>query len=94
MPLLKSVERTIANVEGFEVTVRHATGRDMRSDKEGLPSYPYQKAAKNDFTVAQWRDQRFRQVFAGYEVTVWLADGSEAHGVTRLSTVRDSYLEE
>jgi hypothetical protein len=81
-------------VERFEVTIRHADGRDMRSDKQGLPSYPYQIAAKNDFTVAQWREQRFKQVFPGYEVTVWLADGTEAHGVTKLATVRDSYLEE
>jgi hypothetical protein len=94
MPKLKSVERKIATVEGFEVTVRHADGRDMRSDKQGLPSYPYQNAAKNDFTVAQWREQRFKQIYPGYEVTVWWADGTEAHGVTRLATVRDSYLEE
>lgn len=44
--------------------------------------------------MAQWRDLRFKQVYPGYEVTVLLADGSEAHGVTRLGTVRDSYLEE
>jgi hypothetical protein len=53
MAKLKSVERTIANLEGFEVTIRHADGRDMRSDKDGLPSYPFRHAAKNDFTVAQ-----------------------------------------
>lgn len=94
MPMLKSVERKIATTEGFEITLRHADGRDMRSDKDGLPSYPYANAAKNDFTVAQWREQRFKKIYPGYEVTVWLADGSEAHGGTKLSTVRDSYLEE
>ena len=94
MPKLKSVERRIANVEGFEVSVRHADGRDMRSDREGLPMYPYQNAAKNDQTVAQWRETRFKQTYPGLEITVWLADGTEAHGVTKLSTVRDTYLEE
>jgi hypothetical protein len=94
MPKLKSIERKIGNVEGFEVTIRHADGRDMRGDKEGLPPYQYLIAAKNDFTVAQWREQRFKQVYPGYEVTVLLADGNEAHGVMRLATVRDSYLEE
>ena len=33
-------------------------------------------------------------VRAGFEVTVWWADGSEAHGATKLSTIRDSYLED
>jgi len=94
MPKLKSVERKIANTEGFEVTIRYPDGRDMRSDKEGLPSYPYHNAAKHDSTVAQWRDTRFKQTFPGYDVTVWLADGSEAHGVMKLATVRDSYLDD
>jgi len=39
------------------------------------------------------REQRFKQVYR-FEVTVWLADGSEAQGATKLSTVRDSCLEE
>ena len=39
MPKVKSLERAIANVEGFEVTIRHADGRDMRGDQQGLPGY-------------------------------------------------------
>ena len=39
MPKVKSLERAIANVEGFEVPIRHAVGRDMRGDKQGLPGY-------------------------------------------------------
>jgi hypothetical protein len=39
MPKLKNVERIIANMEGFEVTIRHADGREMRADKEGLPQW-------------------------------------------------------
>jgi len=94
MSKLKTVERRIANVEGFEVTFRHADGRDVRSNKEGLPMYPYQVAAKNDFTVGQWREQRFNQAYPEFEITVWWADGPEAHGATKLSTLRDSYLDE
>ncbi len=94
MPKVKGLERTVANVEGFEVTIRHADGRDMRSDKQGLPDYPYEKGAKNDFTIAQWREQRFYTRYPGYGVTVWLVDGTEAHGRMKLATVRDSYLEE
>lgn len=65
----------------------------MRSDKTGVPSYRFGKAAKNDFTVAQWRDQRFKSVYVGYEVTVWFQNGDPAHGATKLSTVRQSYLD-
>jgi hypothetical protein len=94
MPMFKSVERKIANVEGFEVTIRTADGRDIRGDKEGLPSYPYQLAAKHDFTVAQWRESRFKKLYLGFDVAVWMADGTEANGGVRLATVRDSYHEE
>ncbi len=65
----------------------------MRSDRDGLPSYPFRHAAKNDFTIAQWRETRFQQTYPGFGVTIWLADGSEAHGAMKLATVRDSYLE-
>lgn len=94
MAQLKSVERQIANLEGFEVTILHPDGRDARGDKQGLPGYPYLNAAKNDFTVGQWRDQRFSNAYPGFAVRVWNADGSEAHGATKLATVRDSYLED
>jgi hypothetical protein len=94
MPKVKNLERATANVEGFEVTIRHADGRDMRGDKQGLPGYECEKGAKNDFTVAQWREQRFQLGYPGYGVTVWLADGAAAHGSMKLSTMRDSYLED
>jgi len=91
MSKLKDVERRIAAVEGFEVTLRDPHGRDVRSDKEGLPMYRFRAAAKNDFTVSQWRKRRFNKVYPWLEITVWSADGSVAHGGTKLSTLRDSY---
>lgn len=51
MPKVKSIERKIANTEGFEVAILLADGRDVRSDKDGLPTYPYQNAAPNNFTI-------------------------------------------
>lgn len=94
MPQLKRLERQIANLEQFEITIRHLHGREVRGDRQGLPGYPYLNAAKNDFTVAQWREQRFQKAYPGFDVAVWNADGSEAHGATKLSTVSDSYLED
>lgn len=88
---VKSLERKIANVEGFEVTVRYADGSDVRSDKQGLPSYPFSNAANRAWTVAQWKEERFQKSYPGFQVTVWDADGTEPHGRTVLSNVRDTY---
>jgi predicted transport protein len=37
--------------------------------------------------------QRFNHVYPGFKITVRRADGSEAHGATKLSTLRNSYGE-
>lgn len=94
MAKIKSVERQMAQVEGFEVSILHPDGRDVRSDRTGMPGYTFRNGAKNDFTVAQWKEQRFFPLYPGFDVTVWCADGSAAVGQTKLGTVRDSYLEE
>ncbi len=91
MPKLESVEKKIARLEGFSVIVRYQDGQDIRGDKELSQSYSFRAAARQDFTVAQWREQRFQMTYAGYEVTVLLADGTEAPGGMKLSTVRESY---
>jgi hypothetical protein len=92
MPRLQHVERKIAKVEGFDVVVRYSDGQDMRGDKEMSQSYGYRAAARQDWTVAQWREQRFQQTYAGYDVAVLLGDGkTEAAGNMKLSTVRESY---
>ncbi len=94
MSRVDSIESEIFNVEGFTVKFRHADGRKVRIDRDGLASYPYQRAAWNDITVAQWREQRFKTNYPDYGARVLYGDGTEAHGVTRLSTVRDSYDKE
>lgn len=94
MPLLKNVEKRIWDVEEFDVIIRRADGRDVRGDKAGTPMYPYSRKAKDDMTVAEWRDRRFRQHYPGYEVDVLQGDAQAAQGNMKLSTVRDSYAEE
>ncbi len=93
MATIKSVERRIAAIEGFGVTIRHGRdGRDVRSDKQGIPQYGYERAAKGRMSVKDWRDGRFAQTYPGFEVDVLNSDGRVAHGGTLLVTVRDSYL--
>jgi len=95
MPIVKNVEKRIWEVEQFDVAIKHADGRDMRGDRAGIPQYPpFERMAKNGLTVAAWRDKRFRPTYPGFEVDVLDGTGEPVAGLTLLSTVRDSYLEE
>ena len=63
----------------------------MRSDREGIPSWPYERAAKDAWTVAEWRRERFHAVYPGFEVEILDADLTPVAGQTRLENVRDTY---
>jgi hypothetical protein len=93
MAKVKNVEKRIWDIEGFAVTIKF-NGRDVRGDYAGMPQYPaYERMAKNDFTVAAWKENRFYPAFPGYEVDVLDGDGHVCQGNTKLGTVRDSYSE-
>lgn len=92
--LVKNVEKRIWDIEGFDVIIRHADGRDMRGDRQGIPPYQYDRAARNSMTVAAWIDQRFNQRYPGLAVDVLDGYGNVVVGNTLLATVRDSYAEE
>lgn len=95
MPKLKNVEKRIWDTEGFDVTIRHPDGRDMRSDLRGIPQYDgFERMAKNDMTVSDWKDKRFYPRYPGFDVDVLDGDGHAVPGNTKLGTVRDSYAEE
>jgi hypothetical protein len=91
MPSIKTVERRISNIEGFNVTIRHH-GHDVRSDC-GMPRQyiDFDKAASQAFTVARWKHNRFRPSFPGFDVDVLDAFGNVVPGNTKLRTVRDTY---
>lgn len=89
MPTVRFIQTYIAQVEGFEVTILHEDGRPVNSDVEGLPAYWYQRAAPNNWTVDTWYQSRFRPIYPGFSVTVWLLDGRPAPWNMRLVNVRD-----
>ena len=94
MSLLRTVQRRISGVEGFEVKFRHPrVGRDVRDDLRGVRPYTYERMARNSWTVARWKRERFKIRYPEYNADVLNADRSVAHGRARLSTVRDTYLE-
>jgi len=91
MSTIGNVERKIRRIEHFEVRFLYLDGSDIRSDKEGLPQYPYEVAASGDITVETWKRSRFRLAYPGYEAKVLDARGTPMQGNTKLATVRDSY---
>jgi len=94
MALVRNVEKRIQETEGFAVRIRHADGRDMRSDYTGLPMYHFERMARNSTTVAGWKKQRFFPKYPGLDVDVIDAFENVVAGNTLLSTVRDSYSDE
>lgn len=87
-----TLEMKIARVEGFQVRVAYPDGRNVRSDREGMPPWTWEKAARDNWTVARWKQERFRSVYPGFEVDVLDGDGTIVeYGNTLLETVRDSY---
>jgi hypothetical protein len=92
VPKVGSVELKIARVEGFKVIIRHPGGADVRADRQGLPQYPYERAARDAWTVANWKRERFAGTYPGFTVDVLDGDDQPvAAGHTLLETVRDSY---
>jgi hypothetical protein len=87
-----TLEMKIARVEGFQVRVRTSDGRDIRSDREGMPSWPYEKAARDRWSVARWKQDRFISLYPGFRVDVLDGNGTIVEfGQTLLETVRESY---
>ena len=94
MASVKTVERQIGSLEGFDVAICHRDGRDVRSDRTGLPGYMFEKAAKGAWTVAQWKESRFFEGYSGWDVDVLDADGRSCNGNMLLGTVRETYYED
>jgi hypothetical protein len=94
MPLAKKIEKRIWDIEGFDVNILHEDRRNLRADKSDLPQYPYQNAAKNDWTVEAWKAQRFRPNYPGYDVEVLNGTNDPVPGNTKLGNVRDTYSDE
>lgn len=92
MPKLKTVETKIAMIEGFEIAFKDSNGRDMRDDKPNIAQWPYDKQSKNDWTVNEWVNKKFKKIYPGFDVAVYDANEVQAKGQMKLSTIRDSYI--
>ncbi len=94
MPKVKNVEKTIWDVEGFEVHF-HQNGRDVHALRPNIPRYPYTKMAKHTMTVNDWKEGRFNQSYPGYDAIIFDGNGTEVTaGQTQLASLRDTYSED
>lgn len=89
MANVKSVERQIMNVEGFRIIIRDSDRRNVRSDKESLQDYDYERGMNGDYTVSEWRQKRFK--YGTLAAEVLYGNGEVANGNTKLANVRDTY---
>ncbi len=92
MVLRNTVIRQIRKREGFNVKIKR-DGRGVHPNTT-LPGYPFERALRGVKSVAQWKEDRFFKCYPGYDLDVLNAQGKVAQGKTKLSTVRDTYLED
>ena len=92
MPLVKNIERYIYSLEGFEVVIIR-NGKNVRGDASLPKQYEAVRMTRNAFSVSDFRE-KFQRQYAGYSVDVLKGDGTRAPGQMKLSTVRDTYLDE
>lgn len=92
MPKVSVIEKRIFDVEGFQVDITN-NGRNSRDDLVLPKQYEAARMSKNSMTVSVWKD-KFKKQYPGYDAIVYKNDGSKASGQTKLSTVRDTYLED
>lgn len=94
MAKVKNIEKKIWDTEGFDVKIRK-NGKDVRGDMNLPTNYEsFQRSAKNDLTVNEWKTNRFKSTFPGFEVDVLDASGEKVTGNTKLANVRNSYNED
>jgi len=82
----KAVAAAITEIEGFQV--RFDPGTSTRR----LAEYPFQRAARDSWTVARWKAARFDPNYPDFSVEVIGPDGEPVHGKTLLATLRRRYV--
>jgi type I restriction enzyme M protein len=86
----KTVAAEIAETEGFNVRFVSRDGSDITLRR--VDEYDYARAARNQWTVARWREARFAVMYPDFEVEVLDANGISVPAETILSTVRGTYM--
>ena len=94
MTTLATRTREIGDIEDFDIEVIDKNGNAVDPKQNGFPKFNYDRKAKGDTTVSEWKDKRFKKTYKGYDARILKGDGTIANGNLKLSTVRKSYEED
>ena len=94
MTTLATRTREIGDIEDFDIEVIDKHGNAVDPKNNGFPKFDYDRKAKSDTTVSEWKESRFKKIYKGYDALVLKGDGTVANGNLKLSTVRKSYEED
>jgi len=83
---MRAAAGAIRRLEGFDVRIVAADGADRQ-----VEPYPFERAARGQWTVAEWRRKRFEAIYPGWRIEVLGPDGEAVHGKTLLETLRAEY---
>ena len=86
----KAVRKSIAEVEGFDVRFVGADP-DEDVDARRVDDYPFERAARGSWTVAEWKRKRFDAAYPEYFSEVLDPMGGVVHGKTLLENLRLRY---
>jgi hypothetical protein len=84
---IKQVERAIRECEGFVVSIAPKTAGGRGRNVE----YDYARAARNAFTVEDWKRARFDSQYPECEIRVLRPDGRPAPARMTLAKLRSEY---
>jgi hypothetical protein len=93
MTTLATRTREVGDIEGFDIEVIDKNGKAVDLKKNGFPKFNYDRKAKGDMTISEWKANRFKKIYKGYDVNVLKGDGAIANGNLKVATVRKSYEE-
>jgi len=81
-------EAKIRRCERLRVTIIEKTGRDKRADATISADYRFERAAPEDWTLADLERNRLAPSLPGYAFRFMDAAGHELHGKTLLRNAR------
>ena len=94
MTTLATRMRALGDLEDFDIEVLDQNGNAVDPKTNGFAKYDFDRRAKGSMTVSDWKEKRFGATYGGYGCRVLNADGTEAHGNTKLESVRGTYEEQ
>jgi len=92
MVTVRTLERRIREVEGFEVRIVWPDGANVRSDYSSAHSYRRRRASNNNWTIHKWIKNSFKKSNPHFEVEVLSGNENvvKPHNI-KLKTVRETY---